>query len=102
MWDWLKGFDLRRWWIAAIPVGVVIAVASIAAKDHAVTLIGLAIVTVGFGEWMNHRMETEIRKDGTLTTFERNNRALGIAMDIVGGVLFALGILPLIIRAWLD
>jgi len=28
---WLKGLDLRRWWIAAIAVGLAITVAAIAA-----------------------------------------------------------------------
>lgn len=100
MWEWLKGLDLGRWWIAAIALGIVIIVAAVAAKDYAVILIGLGIIAAGFGEWMNHRMETEIRKDGTLTTFERKNRALGLMMDVVGVVLFLLGVIPLIVLAW--
>jgi hypothetical protein len=66
--DWLKGLDLRRWWIAAIAVGLAITVAAIAAKDHGNILIGLGIGACGFGDWMKHRMETKIKTGGTLTT----------------------------------
>ena len=96
MWNWLKGFDLRRWWIAAIAVGLVITVTAIAAKNAGCILIGLGTVALGFGEWMNHRMESQTSKAGTLTTFERHNRALGIIVDIVGILLFVLGVFLLI------
>lgn len=65
--EWLKNFDLRRWWIAAIAVGVAVVFAALAAKDRDVVLIGLGIVSCGFGEWLNHRMEMEIGPRGTLT-----------------------------------
>ncbi len=80
MLDWLRNFDLRRWWIAAIAVGVAVLVPASATKDHDIAIIGFGIVACGFGEWMNHRMETEIKNNGTLTTFPRVNRLQGIVL----------------------
>ncbi len=91
--DWLKSFaeklDLARWWKVAIVVGLAILLAALAAKDRDIIVIGLAIIACGFGEWLNHRMETEIRHGGTLTTFERVNRPLGLTLDGIGVVLAA-------------
>jgi hypothetical protein len=96
MWDWLKELDLGRWWKVAIAIGVVIAAVAIAAKDHPSALIGFGMISSGFGEWMNHRMETEIRAGDAQTTFERNNRPLGLVFAILGLVLIAIGLLTLI------
>jgi hypothetical protein len=82
--DWLKSLiekldlasfaeklDLARWWKVAIAVGLTILLAALAAKEHDFSVIGLGIIACGFGEWLNHRMETQIKHGGTLTTFER-------------------------------
>jgi len=96
MLDWLKNFDLKRWWIALIAVGLVIVIASVAAKDRNIAVgiagVGLGIVACGFGEWMNHRMEMEFVKGGTLTTFPRINRPLGFALDALGIILIVTGL----------
>jgi hypothetical protein len=100
--DWLKGFaeklDLARWWKVAILVGLAIVVAALAAKDRDVVVIGLAIIACGFGEWLNHRMEMEIRHGGKVTTFERVNRPLGLVLDAIGIVLAGFGFFYLLIR----
>jgi hypothetical protein len=100
--DWLKGFaekfDLARWWKAGIVVGLAILLGALAAKDRDVVVIGLAIIACGFGEWLNHRMEMEIRHGGKLTTFERVNRPLGVALDAIGIVLAAFGLFHLLTR----
>jgi hypothetical protein len=56
----------------------------LAAKDNDVVVIGFGVIACGFGEWINHRMETEIRRGGTLTTFERVNRPMGLTLDAIG------------------
>jgi hypothetical protein len=100
--DWLKGFagklDLARWWKVAIVVGLAILLAALAAKDRDVIVIGLAIVACGFGESFNHPMETEIRHEGTLTTFERANRPLGLTLDAIGIALAAFSLYHLLTR----
>jgi hypothetical protein len=100
MWDWdsLKGFNLRRWWITAIAVGAIFTVAAIAIQNPAATLVGLGIVAMGFGEWMNHPipMEIDVRKAETLTTIERENHPLGVTIDVIGIALFILGIIALV------
>jgi hypothetical protein len=89
--EWLKNFDVQRWWKAAIVVGLAVIVAALAIKERDIVVVGFGVVACGFGEWMNHRMETEIRHGGTLTTFERKNRPLGLALDAIGVVLIVLG-----------
>ena len=100
--DWLKSFaeklDLARWWKVAIFVGLAILLAALTAKDRDVVVIGLAIIACGFGEWLNHRMEMEIRHGGKPTTFERGNRPLGLALDAIGIVLAVFGLLHLLTR----
>jgi len=98
MWDWLKALDLGRWWKVAIAVGVVITVVAIGVKDRADTLIGLGMISGGFGEWMNHRMESTNKAGGVLTTFERKNRALGLAFAILGLLLIGGGLGSLILK----
>jgi hypothetical protein len=98
MWDWLKSLDLGRWWKVAIATGLVIAVIAIGVKDRADTLIGLGMISCGFGEWINHTMETTTKAGGTLTTFERKNRTLGLAFAILGLLLIGGGLGSLILR----
>jgi hypothetical protein len=98
--DWLKGFaeklDSARWWKVAIAVGLAILLGALAAEDRDFEVIGLGILACGFGEWFNHRMETEIRQGGTLTTFERVNRPLGLTLDAIGILLVAFGLYHLL------
>ncbi len=95
MWDWLQALDLGRWWKVAIAVGVVLAIAAIAVKDRPSLIVGLGMISCGFGEWMNHAMEVEIQAQGTLTTYERKNRALGVIFAILGLLLILLGLISL-------
>jgi hypothetical protein len=89
---WLKSFDLGRWWKAAIAVGLVILVAAIAGKNDPFAIVGLSIVAFGFGEWMNHRMETAFAHGGTITSYHRHNRPMGLVLDGLGFVLALWGL----------
>jgi hypothetical protein len=95
--SWLEKLDLQRWWKVAIAVGVAIVVPAVSVKDQGFALIGLGVIALGFGEWMNHRMETQIKYSGTLTTFERVNRPMGLALDGVGIILIALGLFRIVV-----
>ena len=44
--DWLKNFDLRRWWISAIVVGLVITLAALPVDNRGCILVGLGIILV--------------------------------------------------------
>lgn len=94
--EWLKSFDLQRWWKAAIAVGLAMVVAALASKDRDIAVIGLGIVACGFGEWMNHRMEMEFVNGGPLTSFPRVNRPMGLVLDTLGFMLVGLGLYRLI------
>ncbi len=89
---WLAKLDLARWWKVLIAVGVAFVLGALLAKDLTFQVIGLGIVACGFGEWMNHRMEIEARHGGTLTTFERKNRFVGVVLDVLGVILIAIGL----------
>jgi hypothetical protein len=82
--DWIKNFDLGRWWKMAIAVGLAIVLASLATKDHGVTLVGFGVIALGFGEWMNHRMQSESMHGGWVTSYPRHNRAMGLTLDAIG------------------
>jgi hypothetical protein len=43
MLDWLNNFDLGRWWIVAIAVGVAVEITAAATKDHRIALVGFGI-----------------------------------------------------------
>lgn len=94
--DWLKNLDLARWWIMAIAVGVVITTAALAVKDRSFAIVGLGIVAVGFGEWFNHPKEMMIYRTGTLTSYERKNRAVGVALVVIGLLLVLVGTVRLL------
>jgi hypothetical protein len=100
--DWLKNFidklDLGRWWKVAIVIGVAILFGALAAEDRDMIVFGIAVTLCGFGEWLNHRMETEFRHGGTLTTFERVNRPLGLTLDVIGIALAAFALFHLLTR----
>jgi hypothetical protein len=70
--DWLKYFDLRRWWIAAIAIGFAMVLAALHYNN--IVIVSLGIIACGFGEWMNHRMEMALMHGGTLTSYPRVNR----------------------------
>ena len=48
MLDWLKDFDVERWWKAAIAAGLAIVIVGAVTKDHGIALVGLGIVACGF------------------------------------------------------
>jgi len=90
--DWLKNFDLTRRWNIAMAAGLAIALAAIAVKNRDGLLIGLGIFGLGVGEHMNHQKMMEWMNNGTLTTFHRVNRPLGLIVTAIGMALFALGL----------
>lgn len=94
--DWLKNFDLERWWNAVIVVGLAVLVAGVAAKDRAIVLIGLGMIAAGFGEWLNHGKQMEFMGAGMLTSFPRQNRVAGLLLLTLGILLMAFGLYRLL------
>jgi hypothetical protein len=91
MLDWLKNFDLRHWWNVAIALGLAVVITAIAANDHIIALVGFGIVACGFGERMNHRVETEFVNNGAFASYERVNGTMGLVLDGLGVILLASG-----------
>ncbi len=94
--EWLKNFDLNRRWNVAIAAGLAITLAAIAAKNREGILIGLGIFGLGVGEHMNHHKIMEWVNGGTLTSFHRVNRPMGLIVTAIGGVLFIIGLFGVI------
>ena len=90
--DWLKDFDLSRRWNVIIAAGLAITLASLAVKYREGILIGLGLFALGLGELMNHGKQMEWVNGGTLTTFHRVNRPLGLVAVAVGLVLLVIGL----------
>jgi hypothetical protein len=83
MLNWLSKFNLRKWWHPAIALGLVLAVAALAIKDHDLAAIGLGMVFCGFGEQ-------------TLEAYFRFNRPIGFALFGLGVIFIALGLYRLL------
>jgi hypothetical protein len=83
MLNWLSKFNLRKWWHPAIALGLALAVAALAIKDHDLAAIGLGMVFCGFGEQM-------------LEAYSRFNRPIGFALVGLGVIFIALGLYRLL------
>jgi hypothetical protein len=90
--DWLKNFDLSSRWNIAMAGGLAITLAAIAVKNREGILIGLGVFGLGMGEYMNHQKTMEWVNGGTLTSFHRANRPLGLIVTAIGALLFVIGI----------
>jgi len=96
--EWLK------WWIAGIVVGLVILVVAIPAKDNAAILVGLGIITAGFGGWIDRANRAEPAlpdeaKSEKPSQLEKLGRlASGPTLSGLGALLFVVGVILLIFR----
>ena len=61
------------------------------------SLISLGVFWIGLGEWVNHPLQTTLMRGnasfpgGVLSGHPRNQKAIGIAFDIIGVVLIVFG-----------
>lgn len=94
----LKKFDLEYWWKMIAAAGALIVIASIAVKFVPTIFVGLGLLSIGIGEWINHPYREYF--DGGPYMLTGHPRlpsmggllldALGVAMAIVGLVKLAL------------
>lgn len=98
----LKEFNLDRWWKMTAVAGALIAIASAPAGFAAGFLIGLGLLLFGVGEWsMIGRHEEAVPSvfDSRAIThwiIFRKQSAFGLALDILGVMIFALGLYRLL------
>ena len=88
----MKKSNLQSWWIAAIPIGIIISGAALAAKEQGIILVGIGIVALGCGHWMHLQLETEIERGRTLAKIERKTSSLGPLLDSIGIISLACGL----------
>lgn len=92
----LKGFDLEHWWKMLAGVGALIAIASIPLLHVPTIFIGLGLFFVGLGEWINHPYQVhEATFHYQITSHNRSPRPSGMALDLLGGILTAVGLVKL-------
>lgn len=94
--DWFKDLDLRNWWIAVLFAGVAISTAAIAVKLVPAILIGLGIMAIGVGEWINHPYQEQLGQGYKITGHPRRPKPSGLLIGAVGVLLLALGLYRLI------
>jgi hypothetical protein len=76
---WLKNFDAARWWQAAIVVGIASSCLPHSRPDRAVSLsLALREYSAASVNGRSTARKIEIRRGGTLTTYERANRPQGL------------------------
>jgi hypothetical protein len=94
----LKSFDLKHWWKALTGVGTLIALASIPGPFVPTLLTGLGLFFIGLGEWINHPFQTHIATRAyKVTSYNRLPKLSGNALDLLGAVLTAVGLVKLMI-----
>jgi hypothetical protein len=94
--DFPKEFDDRHWWILVGIAGALIAVASAPVKFVPGFIIGLALLSFGVGQWIDHPLKTGIGPGFKITGYPWRPSILGVALSLGGIVLFGLGLYHLL------
>lgn len=92
----MGGVKLEHWWIGLVVAGIAVLGAGSIAPDTKVTsAVGLGLLFLGIGEWMNHPSQTRIEggygRLWQLTGHPRSPTFLGNAFSLFGIVLLAGG-----------
>lgn len=95
----LGRFDIKNWYHALIVIGLIAAsggaafdLKNISGKDA--ILLGIGLIAVGIGEWMNHPFQTRFVRTpvgpGTASGHTRLNCPAGVGLVVVGTALILL------------
>ena len=99
----LPNFPIKYWYHLFIVLGIAGAAAALTVdlkgiENRHALLVSLGVLLIGIGEWINHPLQSAIlpanayRPGGVITSYPRNSSALGVAFDIAGLALFAVGL----------
>jgi hypothetical protein len=92
-----KNFDDRHWWILVCIAGALIATASAPVRFVPGFAVGLSLLLVGWGQWIDHPI-ISARSGGLLTTrYPWSPTLFGSALSVFGVALFMFGIWRLLI-----
>jgi hypothetical protein len=94
--DFPKEFDDRHWWILVGIAGALIATASAPVKFVPGFIVGLALLSFGVGQWIDHPVRTGMVPGFQITSHPWRPSVLGVALTLGGIALFAVGLYRLL------
>lgn len=87
---------IEHWWVGMVVAGVAIFGAGGIAKDRTVVAVGLGLLLLGIGEWMNHprveRIEFGMGTTWKLSGFPRRASFVGTIFSFLGCILLGAGV----------
>lgn len=98
--------DLKQystWYIALVAAGALIASASATVRNDAALLVGLGLLLVGVGEFMNHPFRERVQVDDfgrpifKISGRGRSPKFVGLAIDVIGVTLVGLGLYRIVL-----
>lgn len=101
----LDSFDFKHWWKAVVAAGVALAVAAVAAKHHALLVVGLGLISCGVGEWINRPLQQTLVQEGIggingiISGNPWRPSPLGLGLDALGVCLLFYGLMRIVIAA---
>lgn len=95
----LSKISLDRWWKLLAAAGAAMAIAATAAKFTPGLLIGLGLMLIGVGEWINRAKRTEVYVTHKIESYPWKARLLGLFCDGIGIGLAATGLYRILLPA---
>lgn len=94
--DLPKDFDSRHWWILVGAAGALIAAASAPVSFKPGFIIGLALLTFGVGQWIDHPLQMTFGPGFQTTQYPWHPTVLGVLLSIAGAIMFCVGLYRLL------
>ena len=92
----LSKWDLQHWWKLLAAAGALMAASSAPAIFVPGVLMGLGLLFLGIGEWINHPIQ--MKRSGGVTTesYPWRFNFPGVLLDVIGTGLFLFGLFRLL------
>lgn len=94
--DVVRNLVLDHWYKVVIALASVVLVLSLTLPlqfpNKAVFAMALGALIFGFGQWINHPLQTQLGPGVKITSYNRKARLSGVLTELGGVVIFALGL----------
>lgn len=88
----LGGISFKHWFTGWIAVSAAALIGSIAAHERDFALIAVGSLLFGFGQWVNHPVQTGIGHGYITTGYPRSSKPFGLLLEGLGLLVIAIGI----------